>query len=106
MKATGIVRRIDELGRVVIPKEIRRTLRIKDGDPSLITLKQNDLGNKEVNSTELVKLRPNTSLIEYLKARNQAAEEPKTVIENFSAEDLFMLALRSLEDRGYIKKGK
>ena len=33
MKATGIVRRIDELGRVVIPKEIRRTLRIKDGDP-------------------------------------------------------------------------
>lgn len=33
MKATGIVRRIDELGRVVIPKEIRRSLRIKDGDP-------------------------------------------------------------------------
>ena len=33
MKATGIVRRIDELGRVVIPKEIRRTLRIKEGDP-------------------------------------------------------------------------
>lgn len=32
MKATGIVRRIDDLGRVVIPKEIRRTLRIKDGD--------------------------------------------------------------------------
>ena len=33
MKATGIVRRIDDLGRVVIPKEIRRTLRIRDGDP-------------------------------------------------------------------------
>ena len=33
MKATGIVRRIDELGRVVIPKGIRRSLRIKDGDP-------------------------------------------------------------------------
>ena len=33
MKATGIVRRIDELGRVVIPKEIRRTLRIREGDP-------------------------------------------------------------------------
>ena len=31
MKATGIVRRIDDLGRVVIPKEIRRTLRIKEG---------------------------------------------------------------------------
>ena len=38
MKATGIVRRIDDLGRVVIPKEIRRTLRIREGDPSLITL--------------------------------------------------------------------
>ena len=33
MKATGVVRRIDDLGRVVIPKEIRRTLRIKEGDP-------------------------------------------------------------------------
>ena len=33
MKATGIVRRIDDLGRVVIPKEIRRTLNIKEGDP-------------------------------------------------------------------------
>ena len=33
MKATGIVRRIDDLGRIVIPKEIRRTLRIREGDP-------------------------------------------------------------------------
>ena len=38
MRATGIVRRIDELGRVVIPKEIRRTLRIREGDPSLMSL--------------------------------------------------------------------
>ena len=40
MKATGIVRRIDDLGRVVIPKEIRRTLRIREGapPPSQITL--------------------------------------------------------------------
>lgn len=37
MKATGIVRRIDDLGRVVIPKEIRRTMRIREGDPSQIT---------------------------------------------------------------------
>lgn len=40
MKATGIVRRIDDLGRVVIPKEIRRTMRIREGDPTLITLTQ------------------------------------------------------------------
>ena len=38
MKATGIVRRIDDLGRVVIPKEIRRTMRIREGDPSLMSL--------------------------------------------------------------------
>ena len=38
MKATGIVRRIDDLGRVVIPKEIRRTMRIREGDPSQIAL--------------------------------------------------------------------
>lgn len=38
MRATGIVRRIDELGRVVIPKEIRRTLRIREGDGLRTTL--------------------------------------------------------------------
>ena len=38
MKATGMVRRIDDLGRVVIPKEIRRTMRIREGDPSQTTL--------------------------------------------------------------------
>ena len=42
MKATGIVRRIDDLGRVVIPKEIRRTMRIREGDPSHTTLTQFD----------------------------------------------------------------
>lgn len=40
MKATGIVRRIDDLGRVVIPKEIRRTMRIREGDTPLISLTQ------------------------------------------------------------------
>ena len=42
MKATGIVRRIDDLGRVVIPKEIRRTMRIREGDQSLMTLTQSE----------------------------------------------------------------
>ena len=40
MRATGIVRRIDELGRVVIPKEIRHTLRIREGDPQLTVLER------------------------------------------------------------------
>ena len=38
MKATVILRRIDDLGRVVIPKEIRRTMRIREGDPSHTTM--------------------------------------------------------------------
>lgn len=48
MKATGIVRRIDELGRVVIPKEIRRTLRIKEGDPLEIFTDRDELMLKNI----------------------------------------------------------
>ena len=43
MKATGIVRRIDDLGRVVIPKEIRRTMRIREGDPLQMTLTESKI---------------------------------------------------------------
>ncbi len=42
MKATGIVRRIDDLGRIVIPKEIRRSLRIREGDPLEIYIQNGD----------------------------------------------------------------
>lgn len=48
MKATGIVRRIDDLGRVVIPKEIRRTLRIREGDPLEIFLEKDGSGKPMV----------------------------------------------------------
>ena len=41
MKATGIVRRIDELGRIVVPKELRRTFRIKEGTPLEIFIGDN-----------------------------------------------------------------
>lgn len=69
MKATGIVRRIDDLGRVVIPKEIRRTMRIKEGDPLEIYV---DGGGEVV----LKKFSPITSLdnltTEYAEALNRA----------------------------------
>lgn len=61
MKSTGVVRRVDELGRIVIPKEIRRTLRIKDGesleifvDREMITLKKfSRLNNMEEMAKQL-----------------------------------------------------
>ena len=58
MKATGIVRRIYDLGRVVIPKEIRRTLRIREGDPSHTTLTPEDRFCVAIHSViERVKVR-------------------------------------------------
>jgi AbrB family transcriptional regulator (stage V sporulation protein T) len=55
MKATGIVRRIDDLGRIVIPKEIRRTMHIREGDPLEMTL--TDTERQLVFATSLVALR-------------------------------------------------
>lgn len=63
LKATGIVRRIDDLGRVVIPKELRRTLGIKEGDPveffvdgELITIRKYSPGTARVDlATEEIK---------------------------------------------------
>lgn len=43
MKATGVVRRVDDLGRIVIPKEIRRNLRIRDGESLEIFVDNNDI---------------------------------------------------------------
>lgn len=62
MKATGIVRRIDDLGRVVIPKEIRRTMRIREGDPleiytnndgEVIFKKYSVIGEMSSNATQI-----------------------------------------------------
>ena len=50
MRATGIVRRIDDLGRVVIPKEVRRNMRIKEGDPlEIFTTKEGEVVFKKYN---------------------------------------------------------
>ena len=52
MSTTGIVRRIDDLGRVVIPKEIRKTLRIKEGDPLEISIINDNIMLKKYSSIE------------------------------------------------------
>lgn len=57
MKATGIVRRIDDLGRVVIPKEIRRTMRIREGDPL-----ETSLTNEEKFMTAFINLTKRTGV--------------------------------------------
>ena len=65
MKATGIVRRIDDLGRVVIPKEIRRTLRIREGDPLEIFVDRD-------GEVILKKYSPISELIDFAKAYAEA----------------------------------
>ena len=65
MKATGIVRRIDDLGRVVIPKEIRRTMRLRDGDPleiytspegEVVFRKYSALGEMSENASQVAEI--------------------------------------------------
>lgn len=53
MKSTGIIRRIDDLGRVVIPKEVRRTLHIREGDPLELFVDGDYVCFKKYNTTEL-----------------------------------------------------
>lgn len=55
MKATGIVRRIDDLGRVVIPKEIRRMMRLKEGDPLEIFVNEDGVTFKKYSQMECAK---------------------------------------------------
>lgn len=68
MKATGIIRRIDDLGRVAIPKEIRRTLRIQEGDPLEISV--DDKGNICLHKYGV----DLNSEIEYLKEKIEFSE--------------------------------
>ena len=64
MKATGIVRRIDDLGRVVIPKEIRRTLRLRDGDPmEIFTDREGTVILKKYSPIGAGKILGNTAVI-------------------------------------------
>ena len=89
MKATGIVRRIDDLGRVVIPKEIRRTLRIKEGTPleiftdregEIILKKYSPIGELSLFAKEYAEsLSQSTGMLSCITDHDQvvaAAEQP------------------------------
>ena len=67
MKTTGVVRRIDELGRIVIPKEIRKNLRIKNGDSMEIFLNDEEIVLKKYSPIESLE----NVLINYVDSFNQ-----------------------------------
>ncbi len=79
MKATGIVRRIDDLGRIVIPKEIRRTLRIKEGTPlEIFTTKDGEVIFKKYSAMENV----NDMIQIFAEALNKATGVPAAVCDS------------------------
>lgn len=86
MKATGIIRRMDDLGRIVIPKEIRRTMGVREGDPLELTI--NQFGNLELipyHSTASDKLRGIAETLDTLGSSPEEweiARQLKEIAEN------------------------
>lgn len=112
MKATGIVRRIDDLGRIVLPKEIRRTLRIREGDPleiftdregEIILKKYSPIGELSQYAKEYVEaLSQTTGNTVCIADRDQivaaSGQNRKEVLEKPISQDLE----RAIEDRSVI----
>lgn len=103
MKATGIVRRIDDLGRVVIPKEIRRTMRIREGDPLEIYLTEDgcvifkkyqafDINDSAVSAIKQALSRERLRFVIYNTdeaiAASSAADKRKPPLEMSNLEDV------------------
>lgn len=96
MKPTGIVRRIDDLGRVVMPKELRRTLRIRDGDPLEIYV--------DGNSVMLKKYAPSTGEIgDYAQDYAKTMAEVSGHIALIANNDVFV-AVAGVPQREYMDK--
>ena len=107
MKATGIVRRIDDLGRVVIPKEIRKTLRIKEGTPleiftdregEIILKKYSPIGELNVFAKEYAEaLAQSSGMVACITDHDQvvaaAGQGSRDIWENLSAK-LWKMQLR------------
>lgn len=97
MKATGIIRRIDDLGRVVIPREIRRTMRIKEGDPLEIFINDSGVMFKKYYAYVSVK-----SLLDDLKEVIQDEDDLKCkndLLQKFSEIDLLLKQEQQIIDR-------
>lgn len=84
-KSTGIVRRIDDLGRVVIPKEVRRTMGIKEGDPLELFMIDDFIAFRKYDQTSHVR-----------RALNTLEEELKDSVQNTQLDDTDRATLRAL----------
>ena len=108
MKTTGVIRRIDELGRIVIPKEIRKSLRIKNGESLEVYLDGDSIILKKFSQIESLE----SISVDYVEAFNQiikhniivtdiyAARETNTY--NISSEDLVNAIIKQGKDAKYI----
>ncbi len=96
MKATGIVRRIDDLGRVVIPKEIRRTMRIREGDPL-------EIFTDTEGEVILKKYSPIGELGDFAKEYAESIQQATSHIACISDKDV-IIALSGLGKKGFIGK--
>jgi stage V sporulation protein T len=77
MKSTGIVRRVDDLGRIVIPKEIRQTLKIREGDPLEVWIDKDTVCFKKYNVIAPIEYILN-SVIELMKDEDISQKIPET----------------------------
>lgn len=116
MKATGIVRRIDDLGRVVIPKEIRRTLRIREGDPleifvdrdgEVILKKYSPIGELGDFSKEYVdSLYENLSNIVFITDRDVVISVAGVSKKDYLEKSIGKIVEKSMEERKTIVESK
>lgn len=112
MKATGIVRRIDDLGRVVIPKEIRRTLRIKEGTPleiftdregEVILKKYSPIGELSIFAKEYAEaLSQTTGLVSCITDHDQVVAAAGMGSKEYSGKEIS----KELEDTITAREGK
>ena len=96
MKATGIVRRIDDLGRVVIPKEIRRTMRIRDGEPlEIFTNNEGEVVFKKFSPIGEV----GVFTSQYAEAINKSSGIPVAICDKDN-----VIAVSGLSKKDYLEK--